>query len=95
MLKERSLKEIKEADLLKLSELSRLLGESRAVLAKYVGEDILPFYIPEGKKAKYYKPEEVKKVLKLIAKLRDKRVYIVELKEELLKKEWYKELIKQ
>lgn len=96
MLKERPLEDLKKEEFLKLSELARLLPDvSRAVLAKYVVFGILPHHIPPGRKAKYYRLEEVKKVLRALEPLRAKEIPLKYCREELSRFAWYRELINQ
>ena len=61
-------------------------------LSKYVVFDILPWHIPEGKLRKYYKLNEVKRVLKAIEPLRAKEIPKKYLRGELERLTWYKEM---
>ena len=93
MLKERPLDELKREEFLKLSELARLLPDvTRPLLAKYVLFDILPWHIPPGRKSKYYRLEEVKRVLRALEPLRAKEIPKKYLREELNRLSWYREL---
>jgi len=92
MLKERPFEELKNEEFLKLSELARLLPESRSILSKYAFFDLLPWHIPPGRKAKYYRLNEVKKVLRAIEPLRAKEIPKKHLREELNRISWYKEM---
>lgn len=89
----RSPEEIREDEFLKLSELARLLPEiTRNVLANYVEFDLLPWHIPPGKKRKYYRLNEVKKVLRAIDPLRAKEIPKKYLRDELNRLAWYREM---
>lgn len=92
MLKERPLTRIRKAEHVKLSELARLTGVSRPVLAKYVQFDLLPYVRPEGKARKYYRLDDVRRVLKAIEPLRAKEIPVKHLRAELDGLKWYKEL---
>lgn len=89
----KSLEESEKAEYLKISELARLLPDiTRPLLSKYVVFDILPWHIPEGKLRKYYKLNEVKRVLKAIEPLRAKEIPKKYLRTELERLPWYKEM---
>lgn len=93
MLKERTPEELKEEEFLKLSELARILPDvSRPVLAKYVLFDLLPWHIPPGRRAKYYRLEEVKKVLRALEPIRAKEIPLKYCREELERFKWYREM---
>ena len=92
-LKKKSLEESEAAEFLKISELARLLPETtRPILAKYVAFDLLPWHIPEGRLRKYYRLQEVKKVLKALEPLRSKEIPKKHLRAELERLAWYKEM---
>lgn len=92
-LKKKSPDELEREEFVKLSELARLLPDiTRPLLSKYVVFDILPWHIPEGKLRKYYKLNEVKRVLKAIEPLRAKEIPKKYLRGELERLTWYKEM---
>ena len=89
----KSLEESEKAEFLKISELARLLPEvTRPLLSKYVVFDILPWHIPEGKLRKYYRLNEVKRVLKALEPLRAKEIPKKYLRAELERLAWYKDM---
>lgn len=93
MLKERPFEELKKEEFLKLSELARVLPDvTRPLLAKFVLFDLLPWHIPPGRKAKYYRPEEVKRVLRALEPLRAKEIPLKYCRAELERLPWYKEM---
>ena len=92
-LKKKSPAELEEEEFLKISELARLLPDTtRPILAKYVAFDLLPWHIPEGKLRKYYRLQEVKRVLKALEPLRSKEIPKKYLRGELERLVWYKEM---
>lgn len=95
MLKERPAEELKKEEFLKLSEIARLLNVTRPVLAQYVRFGLLPSHIPPGRKAKYYRIEEVKKVLRALEPIREKEIPLKYCREELSRFSWYREMINQ
>lgn len=89
----KSPEEAAKSEYLKLSELARLLPEvTRPLLAKYVLFDLLPSHIPPGKKRKYYRLAEVKRVLRALEPLRSKEIPRKYLRSELDRLAWYREL---
>lgn len=92
-LKKKSPEELEGEEFLKISELARLLPETtRPILAKYVAFDLLPWHIPEGKLRKYYKLQEVKRVLKALEPLRSKEIPKKYLRAELERLPWYRDM---
>jgi hypothetical protein len=92
-LKIKSLEELEGEEFLKISELARLLPDTtRPLLAKYVLFDLFPWHIPPGKLRKYYRLNEVKRVLKALEPLRAKEIPKKYLRAELERLAWYKDM---
>lgn len=92
MLKQRTLAELRKQEFLKLSELARLLDVSRPLLAQYVRFDLLPYHHPPGRRARYYRPAEIRRVLAALEPLRAKEIPLKYTRAELEALRWYKEL---
>lgn len=78
-----------------MSDIARIIPEaSRNILSDYVRHDLLPWHNKPGKKPgrKYYRLNEVKKVLRAIEPLRAKEIPKKYLREELNRLAWYKEM---
>ncbi len=83
---------LKKEEFLKGSEIARLTGVSRFVLNKYILFDLLPFHYIPGKRAKYYRLQEVRKVLAALEPLRAKEIPLKNCRAELDRLKWYAEL---
>lgn len=83
---------LKKTEYLKLSEVARLTGVSRFVLDDIARFNILPAYVPAGKRAKYYRLPEVRRILAALAPLREKEIPLKHCRAELMRSKWYAEL---
>jgi len=84
-MRKRTIKEIKQRDYLKLSELAELCGVRYSTIKYYSELGLLP-YEQKGKRlAKYYPAKEASQRVKDILGLRDKRVTIPEIIDRYIK----------
>lgn len=83
---------LKKEEFLKLSEVGRLLNISRFTLNRFAGFDLLPFHRVPGKQAKYYRLNEVRKVLAALEPLRAKEIPLKFCRAELNRLKWYADI---
>lgn len=84
-----------DEEFISLSDIARTLPDiTRHILSDFVEYDLLPWHNKPGKKPgrKYYRLNEVKKVLRAIEPLRAKEIPKKYLREELNRISWYKEM---
>lgn len=91
-LSKRPVEVLRKTEFLKVSEVAELTGVSRFILNKYILFDLLPFHRVPGKRAKYYRLAEVRKVLAALEPLRAKEIPLKHLRAELDRLKWYCDL---
>lgn len=91
-LRKRPVEVLRKTEFLKVSEIAELTGVSRFVLNKYILFDLLPAHTVPGKRAKYYRLSEVRKVLAALEPLRAKEIPLKYCRAELDRLKWYSDL---
>lgn len=95
MLKKRPLEVLKKSEFVKLSEIAVLTGLTRSALKWYVEGVLFPAHTLPGKRAKYYRFADIRRILAAVAPMRAKGLPVKYCREEIKKLKWYNDFFNQ